>query len=97
MVLFGVSEMTDEEKRKSDIEKCDKINRKYFPELYPETRFQVPNESVSRCPIEFFSEIIGLNIMFARDRNNSVKDRIAASDVARKATVDQMGIARQVE
>lgn len=89
--------MSDEEKRKSDIEKCDKINREFFPELYPETRFQVSNESVSRCPVKFFSEIVGLNIMFARDRNNSVKDRIAASEVARKAAVDQMGVDRQVE
>ena len=82
----------DAEKLKAMTEQCEKTNREFFPELYPETRYQISNDSKSVCASEFFSEIIGLGMTFARDRSNLLSDRIAAMEVARKAANDQLNL-----
>ena len=78
----------DDEQKRAFAEKCEQTNREFFPELYAETRYQVPTGSNSGSALDLFAEIIGLNMMFARDRNNTIADRIAASDVARKTAND---------
>lgn len=74
-------------------ERCQKALRLFFPEDYADSRFEVPTEVSAPYAASFlYAEIIGLSLRFARDRKNSVADRIAALEVARKAGLDQIGI-----
>ncbi len=85
--------MDNEKERCLITEKSEAAIREFFPERLSETRFEQPSGEVKFLDHQdFFGAIAGLAMKLATDKRNSITDRIAALEVARKAGRDQTGL-----